>query len=240
MKIFAFTGSALVVLAITMSTADAGKISGKVTFKGKPRPAKTIKMSADVACEVMHTAPAKDEKMIVGTGTGELHPLANVFVYVKSGAPQKDYPVPDKAIVLDQKGCKYVPHVLGMMAGQKLEIKNSDKTTHNVHSQAKRNANFNNGQTVGAPALSKTFDKEEVMIKVKCDMHPWMTCYVGVLNHPFFAVTGEDGAFSIDGLDDGEYEVEAWHELVKIQTAKVTIAGGTGTVDFEFTKPKKK
>ena len=240
MKIFAFTGSALVVLAVTMSTADAGKISGKVTFKGKPRPAKKIKMVADPACEAVHTTPAKDEKMIVGTGTGEIHPLANVFVYVKSGAPQKDYPVPSEPVVLDQEGCKYVPHVFGMMAGQKLEIRNSDKTTHNVHSLPKKSKEFNNGQTVGAPALIKTFDNEEIMVKIKCDMHPWMTCYAGVMSHPFYAVTGKDGTFNLDGLDDGEYEVEAWHELVKIKTAKVSIADGSGSVNFEFTKPKKK
>lgn len=240
MKIFAFTGSALVVLAVTMSTADAGKIGGKVTFKGKPRPAKKIKMVADPACEAVHTTPAKDEKMIVGTGTGEIHPLANVFVYVKSGAPQKDYPVPSEPVVLDQEGCKYVPHVFGMMAGQKLEIRNSDKTTHNVHSLPKKSKKFNNGQTAGAPALIKTFDNEEVMVKIKCDMHPWMTCYAGVMSHPFYAVTGKDGMFNIDGLEDGEYEVEAWHELVKIKTAKVAIADGSGSVNFEFTKPQKK
>jgi plastocyanin len=240
MKIFELTASAVVVLAITMLTADGGKISGKVTFKGKPKPAKTIKMSADAACEAMHTSPAKDEKMIVGDGTGEVHPLANVFVYVKSGVQKKDFAVPDKPVVIDQNGCRYVPHVLGIMAGQKMEFINSDKTTHNVHSLAKKSANFNNAQTAGAPVLTKTFEKEEVMVKVKCDMHPWMTCYVGVLNHPYFAVTGKDGAFSIDGLDDGEYEVEAWHELVKTRTAKVTIAGGSATVDFEYTKPKKK
>jgi len=220
--------------------AQAGSITGTVTFKGKPRPAKSLKMGADPVCEALYTTPAKDEKFVVGAGEGEIRPLANVFVYVKSGAPKKDYPVPSKPLVIDQEGCKYIPHVVGARVGQEVQFKNSDRTMHNVHSLSKSSPAFNRGMPAGSPNAKYKFTKAEVMAKLKCDAHPWMSCYVGVLDHPFFAVTGDNGKFTIDGLDDGEYEVETWQELLKTRTAKVTVAGGAGTVDFEYTKPKKK
>ena len=245
MKLFTFAARAVVVFVITMSTADAGKISGTVTYKGKARKPKSIQMSADAVCAAIHTTPAKDEKMIVGKGEGDIHSLANVFVYVKSGLKKQDYPVPDKPVVIDQKGCTYVPHVLGIRVGQELQFKNSDKTMHNVHSLSKKTSKqFNRGMPAGSPNAKYKLTKPEVMAKIKCDAHTWMTCYVGALEHPFFAVTGKDGKFSIDGLDDGEYEIEAWHEMEKKglprQVAKVTVTGGAATHDFEFVRIKKK
>ncbi|MDA0989426.1 MAG: carboxypeptidase regulatory-like domain-containing protein [Verrucomicrobia bacterium] len=218
-------------------TVDAGAITGKVTFRGDPRPAKTIKMSADPICETHH-GDAKDEKFVVGPAIeADLYPLADAFVYVKSGAPKSAAAVPSTPVVIDQQGCRYIPHVVGVQVGQPVEFKNSDKTMHNVHSLSEHSPSFNRGMPAGSPNASYTFTKPEVMAKVKCDAHPWMSCYVGALDHPFFAVTGEDGAFTIDGLPDGVYEIEVWQELLKTKTAKVTIAGGTGSATVEFSKP---
>jgi plastocyanin len=188
----------------------------------------------------MHTAPARDEKFTVGEGAGEVYPLADVFVHVKSGVQKKDYPVPTKAVVIDQSGCRYSPHVSGVQVGQDIQFKNSDKTMHNVHSLAKASRPFNRGMPAGAPNASYKLTKPEVMAKVKCDAHPWMTCYIGAVEHPFFAVTGKDGAFTLDGLPDGDYEVEFWQELLGAKVAKVTVSAGAGTADYEYSKPAKK
>ena len=241
MKKIRFAGIILAVTCITAVTAHAGAITGKVTFKGKPRPAKKLNMGADAVCGAQHTTSARDEEFVVGDGVEDVYPLVNIFVYVKAGIKKKDSPVPSAALVIDQKGCQYSPHVSGVLVGQEIQFKNSDKTMHNVHSLSKKTAKlFNRGMPAGAPNASYKLTKPEVMAKVKCDAHPWMTCYIGAVDHPFFAVTGKDGAFKLDGLADGDYEVEVWQELLKTKVAKVTVSGGSGTVDFEYSKPKKK
>jgi plastocyanin len=216
-----------------------GSITGTVTFKGKPRKPRKVSMGADPVCASLHTEPAMGESMIVGEGADGVYPLANVFVYVTSGAGQGAYPVPGEAVVIDQQGCRYYPHVLGVQVGQAIEFKNSDKTMHNVHSLSRNTPTpFNRGMPAGSPNATYRLTQSEVMAKVKCDAHPWMSCYIGALDHPFFDVTGKDGSFTLKGLPDGEYEVEAWHELsmLKTKTAKITLAGGTATADFEFVK----
>ena len=136
---------------------------------------------------------------------------------------------------LDQKGCHYVPHVFGMMAKQKLLIKNTDDTLHNIHAMPTANKEFNIGQPNQGMETTRTFAQPEVMVHFKCDVHPWMSAYVGVLSHPFFGVTGEDGTFSIKGLPAGEYTLEAWHEKYGPQTQTVKVAAGESkTVDFKF------
>lgn len=229
---------ALCLIGSMVSTALAGSVEGTITYKGKPRPAKTIKMDADPVCSVSHQS-IKDEKFIVGEGTDGVYPLANIFVYVKSGLAKQPYPAPTTPLVIDQKGCTYVPHVTGARVGQKVEFKNSDPTMHNVHSLGKNSPPFNRGMPAGSPNAGYTFKAPEVMVKIKCDAHPWMSCYVGVLDHPFYAVTGKDGTFSITGLKDGTYEIETWQELLGTRTGSVTVKDGSGSFALQYTRGKK-
>jgi plastocyanin len=158
-----------------------------------------------------------------------------VFVYVKSGLAGKTFDTPKEPIVIDQKGCHYVPHVFGMMAKQPLKIVNSDDTLHNIHAQPSKSKEFNIGQPNKGMETTRTFASPEVMVHFKCDVHPWMSAYVGVLDHPFYSVSGEDGTFSIKGLPAGEYEIVAWHEKYGEKTQKVKVGDGEGkTADFSF------
>ena len=136
--------------------------------------------------------------------------------------------------MFDQKGCMYTPHVLGIQVGQEREVTNSDPTLHNVHSLSKLNPQFNLGQPKQGMKFTKKFEKPETF-KVKCEVHSWMGAYIGVFNHPFFAVTADDGSFSLKSLPQGTYTIEAWHEKYGVQTAKVAVdAAGKKTVDFKF------
>jgi len=229
---------AVMILASVMARADDNaSITGKAVFDGPAPKAKKIKTDADPQCAAMHAdSPLMSEDAEVGAGGG----LQNVFVYVKSGVTG-DHPCPKEPVTINQKGCHYDPHVFGMHTGQLLLIKNSDDTLHNIHAMPDTdktgNKDFNNAQPASAADLKKTFQKPEVMVKFKCDVHPWMSAYVGVLDHPFFAVTGADGTFTIKGLPAGDYEVEAWHEKFGTQTAKIKVgAGEAKTADFKFAK----
>jgi plastocyanin len=211
--------------------AQAGTITGKVAFSGtKPKP-KVISMDAVPACANQHKEPLLAQDTLVNpNGT-----LQNVFVYVKAGLPQRQWPVPAEAVAMDQRGCQYEPRVLGVMVGQDLAITNNDPTNHNIHPIPANNREWNESQPPKGEKKIKTFDKEEVMIPFKCNVHPWMRAYVGVVAHPFFAVTGSDGSFSLKGLPPGEYTLEAWHEKLGTQEIKVTVAPKeTKTADFAF------
>jgi plastocyanin len=170
---------------------------------------------------------------------GDSNHLGNVFVYVKDGpVANASYTPPSTPAVIDQNGCMYSPHVIGVQVGQQLEFKNDDGLLHNVHALPQVNQEFN----VAMPAERKTaehvFDQPEGMFRVKCDVHPWMNAYVGVLKHPFYAVTGPDGAFTIKNLPAGTYKVEAWHEKLGTQEQDVTVTdNGTATVNFTFKRP---
>ena len=215
-----------------------GTITGTVKYEGKVPPMKALKMAADPICDGKHKdAPARSEWLIVGD-SGE---LKNAFVWIKEGAD--NYPAPEEHAVLDQNGCIYSPHVLGVQVGQVVDILNTDGTLHNVHSLPKLNPQFN----IAMPKFKKkkevTFTKQEMMFPIKCDVHPWMKCYVAVVNHPFFDVTGEDGNFKISGLPAGKYTLEVWHEKLGTKSVSVTVAdvdGATETVDFTLTRQKKK
>jgi hypothetical protein len=219
----------------TKAPAEAAKpatstLTGKITLQG-PAPKNTpIKMDADAVCKSQHPTEALSENYIVGPG-GE---LANVFVYVKSGV-RGSYPVPADTVVFDQKGCEYYPHVFGMRVNQPLAIVNSDPTLHNVHPQPKNSPGFNVGMPTKGMRVTKTFTAPEVMVKIKCDVHSWMNAYAGVVDNPFFAVTGKDGNFSIGPLPPGTYEIEAWHEKLGTMTQTVTVADNeTKSVPFSF------
>ncbi len=205
-------------------------LTGTVKLTGAKPAMKAISMASDPVCAGAHSALAHEESAVVGEG-GE---LKWVFVHVKEGV-SGSYPVPKTPVVLDQVGCTYMPHVFGVQAKQKIEIRNSDATLHNVHALPKNNREFNLGMPMQGMKLKKKFTRPEVMVKIKCDVHSWMSCYVGVLSHPFYAVSGEDGAFSIGELPAGTYTIEAWHETFGTQTQSVTIGGGeTKSIDFAF------
>jgi len=204
-------------------------ISGKVTFAGTVPPAEKVKLSADPKCVEMHKEGMEKQPIQVKDGG-----LANVYVYVKSGVTGS-YPAPTEAAEIDQQGCNYTPHVVAMQAGQPLKIKNNDDTLHNIHPRPTVNAEFNIGQPRKGMESTKTFDKKEVMFPVGCDVHPWMRAYISVLDHPFYAVTKEDGTFEIKGLPAGDYEVEAFHEKLKTMSQKISVkAGEKAKLDFDF------
>jgi plastocyanin len=209
--------------------ANGATVTGKVAFDGAQPKMATIDMSDKPVCAKAHTAPVKSQEVIVnGNGT-----LKNVFVWVKSGLPDKQWKIPAANVALDQTGCMYEPHVLGVMAGQNIEIKNSDPTNHNIHPAATVNADFNQSQSPGAAPLMKAYPRQEVLIPVKCNVHPWMRAYIGVVSHPFFAVTGDDGTFTIKGLPPGTYTIEIVHEKYGKQEQQVTVgAKDSKTVDF--------
>ena len=210
------------------AAAGSGVISGTIAYANGD-PDKAIMMSADPVCEGLHKEPVHSET-VVAEGGG----LANVFVYVKSGLTGS-YPPPAESALLNQKGCQYTPHVSGIQVGQTLVIRNSDPTLHNVHAMPETNEEFNQGQPFADMELKKTFNAAEVMIPFKCDVHPWMSSYMGVLDHPFFTVSGSDGSYSIEGLPAGDYEIEAWHESLGVKTMSVSVAAdGAAEADFDF------
>jgi plastocyanin len=161
--------------------------------------------------------------------------LENVFVYVKDGLGTYYFETPTETIKLDQKGCRYTPHVFGLRAGQPVEISNSDPTMHTVHAIATSNQEFNLSQPIQGIKNTKTFTAAEVMVHFKCNVHTWMDAYAGVLSHPYFAVTASGGAFELKGLPPGTYTVEAWHEKLGTRTQSVTVGTKESkTVDFRF------
>ena len=209
--------------------ATAGNMSGKVTFEGTPPKVATFRMDSDPNCGQPGTT-ASDETVLVGEGGA----LQNVFVYVKDGLGDLKFPVPSTPVVLDQKGCHYTPHVVGVQVGQAFEVLNSDPTLHNVHALPTANREFNTGQPLAGLRHNHRFSTREVMVPFKCDVHPWMRAYVGVLDHPYFGVTGADGTFMLTGLPPGTYTVEAWHEKLGTQTQMVTI-GAKESREVAFT-----
>ncbi len=246
-RLLGMIGGAVVLAVVASSaarqTAEAvqagATISGKVKFTGVRPTNPKIDMSEEAACKAKYpTAPTEETVMMNANGT-----LANVFVYVKAGLPAgATYPVPATPVVLNQGGCRYHPHVLGMMVGQSFEIDNSDPLLHNIKAKPKANRPFNISQpsagmkrTLTPSSSPPTFTAPEVMVPLECNVHGWMNAFVGVLPHPFFAVTGTDGSFSIKGLPPGTYTIEAWHEKYGTQTATVTVAGAAPkTQDFTF------
>jgi len=200
----------LISLLSPLVLSQAADVTGKVVLKGTPKPEIPIDMASDPKCGAMHSKPVTTRHYVTGADGG----LANVLVYVKSGLTEKNFPVPTDMPLLDQIGCEYTPYVMGVQANQKFKIKNSDPTLHNVHSTPRPgsgNKEFNFAQPVKDMISEKSFPSPEVMVRFKCDVHPWMFAYVGVLDHPYFAVTDKDGNFKISGLPNGKYTIEAYH-----------------------------
>jgi hypothetical protein len=196
----------------------AASITGKIVFEGAVPVPEKYKMSADAFCAKAHPGDVAKQDIEIGPDRG----IADVFVYVKSGI-SGTYPPPATAATIDQKGCRYTPHVFGVVAGQNIDILNSDPTLHNIHSLPEKNEPFNLAMPVQGMKYTKKFDQPEVMIRIKCDVHGWMSAYCGVLSHPFFAVTAADGTYTIKNLPAGTYTIEAWHEKLGTQTQQVTV-----------------
>jgi plastocyanin len=216
----------------------ASTITGTVVFDGKAPTLKPLAMDADPACAKKHSGPVPSEFLVLGNG----NTMANAMVYVSKGLPAgKTYPAPTTPVTIDQNGCQYKPHVMGIMVGQPYRILNSDGVLHNIHTQPQLNKAFNQGMPATVKEATTKFDKAEAVFHVKCDVHPWMSAFVGVFSHPFFAVTGTDGKFTISGLDPGTYEITAWTERLGTQTATVTVgASDTKTQNFKFAVPAAK
>ena len=201
-----------------IDASKAGKVTGRVVIEGAVPANLPIQMSADPFCSRKNSDGAAFESFVVDNGG-----LRNVFVYVKDGVVGYYFEVPTDAVKLDQEGCRYRPHVLGVRVGQPLEISNSDDTLHNVHAMASVNRGFNLSQPLKNLKETRTFTAREVMVPFKCNVHNWMHAYVGVLDHPYFAVTKDGGAFEIELLPAGTYTVEAWHEKLGTRVQSVTL-----------------
>ena len=216
----------------------ASSITGTVTFDGKPPALKPLAMDADPACAKKHPKPVLAEMLVLGTG----NTMGNIMVWVSKGLPSgKTWPAPKTPVVLDQKGCLYVPHVMGIMLGQSYRILNSDGILHNIHTLPKINRSFNRAMPATLKETTTTFDKPEAVFNIKCDVHPWMSAYIAVFTHPFFSVTSTDGKYTISGLDPGTYEITSWHERLGTQTASVTVAANeTKSQNFKFAVPAAK
>jgi plastocyanin len=215
-----------------VDTATAGSVKGVVTLDGTAPKNEGIKMNADPVCVRENKTPQFQETYMVGSDGKS---LANVFVYVKDGLGNYVYDTPTEPARIDQKECRYHPHVFGMRVGQPLEILNSDPTLHNIHALPKNNSEFNNGQPIQGMKMTHTFDKPEVMVPFKCDVHGWMNAYVGVLPHPYYAVTKDDGKFELASVPPGTYTIEAWHEKLGPMTQSVTLGQKeTKEITFSF------
>jgi hypothetical protein len=199
------------VLAGSLQLVAAGEITGKITLKGTPKPEVDIPLTP--SCGKINPNKVTTRHYVVGKDGG----LANVFVYLKDA---KAAPATAESPTLDQVGCMYDPYIFGVVTGQKFKVKNSDPELHNVHATPKVNKEFNFGQPVKDQVNEKSFDQAEVMVRMKCDVHPWMFAYIGVVDHPYFAVSDKDGNFKISGVPDGKYTIEAFHQKTHIGAGK--------------------
>ncbi len=211
--------------------ADApASVTGAVKFEGTAPKPSHIDMSADPLCAKAHPTPATTEDVVVS----DKGALANVIVYVSDGLAGRTFQPPQQPAVFEQKGCQYKPHVLAMQANQKLDVLNSDETTHNIHPNPSNNREWNMTQPHGVP-LEQTFAREEIAIPVKCNVHPWMKGYIAVFKHPYFAVTDKNGSFDLKDLPPGTYTITAWQEKLGTQSQKITVgAGEAKSMDFTF------
>jgi hypothetical protein len=203
--------------------ATAGVIKGKIQLTGRKPAPKLVSLDADPACAKLHA----------GGRIAHDNGLANVFVYLKTGLEGKTFAVPAEPVVIDQKGCWFAPRVIGIRKGQPFRVTNSDPVTHNIHPQPRSNRDWNQSQAPGDPPLARKFTAPEIMIPVKCNVHNWMRAWIGVVEHPYFTVTGADGSFEIRNVPPGLYTVEAWQEDLGFATLPVKLSA-SATQDLTF------
>lgn len=213
-----------------VDAATAGILKGTIHFTGKRPVRRAIDMSGDPACSEGHHGKVYDESLVINSnGT-----LSNVFVYIRSGLEGRKFETPSTPVTIDQRGCWFHPRVMGIQTGQILDVTNSDPVTHNIHPLSQINREWNHSQGSGDAPLARKFLKPEVMIRVKCNIHSWMRAWIGVVENPYFAVTGADGSFEIPNVPPGDYVIEAWQEVLGTQQQKLTVAP-SGQTETSFT-----
>jgi plastocyanin len=216
------------VTPVDLSTA--GSIQVQVSYSGSPPTPKVVNMSGTPACAALHQEPVLDQSVVVANGR-----LANAVVYITSGLGERAFAAPAAPVVIDQKGCLYDPHVVGVMVGQPLQFRNSDQEAHNVHGRPKHVEAWNFLMSRPNSARDVTFERPEVGIPVGCDVHPWMRAYVSVFDNPYFAVTPSDGTVTLTPVPPGDYVVAVWHETLGTLVRPVALpASGTATVEFAY------
>jgi hypothetical protein len=204
---------------LTLDLSTVSTLSGTVTLDGSPPPQRPIDMSAEPACAQARSAPVNFPDAVTGPGGA----LADVVIYIRSGLGNYHFSAPASTVLLDQNGCLYQPQVVALMAGQRLEIRNSDATIHNIHSLARRNPPWNRSQPEGA-TIFESFPHAELAISLVCNVHPWMRGYAFVFDNPYFAITTASGKFSIPNLPPGTYTIEAWHQRFGTLDQSITLA----------------
>jgi plastocyanin/predicted small lipoprotein YifL len=215
----------------TVDSATAGTIRGRVIFDGTAPEPKKLSVKGNPECAVFHPGgEITSEELVVNNGA-----IKNAFVYIKSGLESYSFPVPSEAATVENKDCHYVPHVSGVQANQPINFVNNDPTLHNFHAYPKNSKPFNMGLPFQNMKQVKKFEAAEVMVPLKCDMHPWILNYISILNHPYFAVTGEDGSFELKNVPPGTYTVEVWQEKLGVRSQEVTIEPqGTKEIEFKY------
>jgi Carboxypeptidase regulatory-like domain len=209
----------------------AGSISGVVKLDGMPPRMRAINMRSVANCQKMHSTPVMTEDVVVG----ENGALQNVVVYLKGDFSNYSFPDDPAPVMLDQKGCQYVPHVVALTTHTPLSVFNSDETNHNSAAISKYNGDWNQSQTIGGTPVQHVFSHPEVALSVKCNIHPWMKAYVAVFNHPYFQVTGPDGSFSLKNVPPGTYTLVAWQERYGNTEQQITVAPKSEqTVNLSF------
>jgi plastocyanin len=225
----ASTGGAAAGDAYTVDPGEAAVITGVVHFEGAAPPPEPLDMSDEPTCAQKHAGGATRERVAVNDNST----LRNVFIRVTDGLGDRRFATSQEAKVIDQDGCIYRPHITGVQTGQQITFRNSDGLLHNINARAETNRSFNISQPQNMDT-QRSFNQPEVMIPIRCDVHGWMEAYVGVVEHPYFAVTGDDGSFRIENLPPGDYTLEAWHEQYGTQTMQVSV-GPQQTAETAFT-----
>jgi plastocyanin len=230
MKMLAWM-TAMTMFAAAALAQETATVKGVVKFKGTPPEPRAISFGAEKQCGEMHAdKPPVYEDVVVGKDGA----LKWAFVCVKEGVTGEFAP-PSAPVVIDQSGCIFLPHVVGVMVGQPVEFRNSDPVLHNVRAESKLGQSFNIAQPLQGMSTKRKFKTPETGVPLRCDVHFWMAAYVHVVPHPFFATTGADGAFEIKNLPAGNYTLEAWHEKFGTQTKPLAVkAGETAAVEFSF------
>lgn len=224
----------LPVMLIATNALAGGAVKATAKFSGDERPRRTVvKMDADAFCKGAHSKKVGTEDYLIDKESGA---IKNVMVYIKDGLGDAKFEPPAEKKELDQQGCMYIPHVMTIQVGQTLDIKNNDDTLHNIHSFPEKQRPFNFAQPKKGDVKEEVFKREEI-VKVKCDVHPWMSAYIGVFDNPYHGVTAEDGTATIEDLAPGKYTFAAWHEEFGEVTQEVTVEEGkTAEVEFTFKK----
>lgn len=222
---------------LTLLQAGGG-VKGTVTYSGKVPRLKTFNMAIEAVCVAKHendpeNYPARSEALVLGAG----NTMGNIYVRIASGLPEREWEVPSEPVVLNQDGCQYKPHVIALQVEQPIKFLNSDGVLHNLHTIPEENDETNVTMPPFLKETVRSFEYAEGPFPIKCDVHPWMGGFIAVSEHPFFDITGKDGKFEISGLEDGNYQLEFWHEKLGTRTADVTISGDeTQTVDITFSR----